>query len=234
MRLENHLWPPSLKWWSNVQHSCENRKKGPTYISYSTFISTHFSCSKESTAVLLNLPVGLCWARNSMLGVFLAAFSLKFLSLLHCRCPCLTWPDTRRGNAFVQTDMSGGGAPNALLSIASIQDTVCKCSCTMQLNWPMATLSLIPALFCLKGGGGLVMGHKCFFLQCQGDVCLQIKQWISLKRSWNSPHWKLILLLNDHINSSRQLLQNFSGILIHKLCSLEGFVEGKVSACQLF
>lgn len=70
--------------------------------------------------------------------------------------------------------MSGGGAPNTLQSIASIQAAVCKRSCTMQPNWPMEILSLIHALFCLEGGGGLA--SSVFFLQCQGNICFQIKQ----------------------------------------------------------
>lgn len=156
------------------------QKKGShIYFLFYLYFYTLFLLKRVNCSIIEHT----CWAllgqklhAECLFGSFL--FKVP-LSLLHCRCPCLTWPDTRRGNAFVHFDMSGGGgAPNALLSIASIQDTVCKCSCTMQLNWPMEILNLIPALFCLKGRGELVMGHNFFFLQCQGNICLQIKQWI--------------------------------------------------------
>lgn len=69
------------------------------------------------------LPVGFSWDRICMLEVFFwVSFLFKVpLSLLHSQCPCLTWPDTHRDNAFVHTDMSGGGAQTLLQSIAPFQ-----------------------------------------------------------------------------------------------------------------
>lgn len=119
---------------------------------YFMSISTCKTCSKELREYPPYLlgSVGIEFA--SWKFFFWVSFLFKVpLSLLHSQCPCLAWPDTHRDNAFVHTDMSGGGAQSLLQSIAPFQAAEwkkCKSSCTMHPYWPIERLSLIHAWFC--------------------------------------------------------------------------------------